>query len=144
MNMLERQAWWILAIGGLTALAFVAACGASYAMYGRLNMGVFGALGFYGLAGFVAFVGWRDKRAGKAVMDERDYRIEREATVAGYSIFWIALVAAAMAPMVIYGTDASVTVPANVFGLAMMIGMMVMWTARAAAVVYLYRKDHHA
>jgi hypothetical protein len=37
-----------------------------------------------------------------------------------------------------------VTVPASVFGFAMMVGMMVMWTARAAAIVYLYRKDHHA
>lgn len=144
MNMLERQAWWILGIGLVTMAAFLIATAVLIAATGHFNMAAFGALGIYGLTGFVVFVGWKDRRSGKIVMDERDCRIEREATVAGYSIFWLFFVAAAMAPMFLFGSTGSVTLPANAFGLAAMVGMIVMWSARAAAVVYLYRKDNHA
>lgn len=144
MNMLERQAWWILAIGLVTTVVFVVATAALIDTTGHFNMAAFGSLGIYGLTGFVVFVGWKDRRSGRIVMDERDCRIEREATVAGYSIFWIFFVAAAMAPMFLFGSTAAVTLPANAFSLAAMVGMIVMWTARAAAVVYLYRKDNHA
>ena len=144
MNALERQARYLLAIGLVTAVAFAILSGVGYGMTGHFSKASFGALGIYGFAGFTAFIGWRERRSGKTVMDERDLRIDREATVAGYSIFWVLFVAAAMTPMFVYGPSASVTLPTDIFGLAAFIGMIVVWTARSAVIVFLYRKDHHA
>ncbi len=138
MNVPERQARFTLLIFVLTLMLYLIL---GYAI--GFHFGATGAFGLMGLVGFAGLIGRREKRAGKIIYDERDQEIEKSATIAGYSVFWLVLVILAMAPFFILGPDASVTVQTPVFCMLLMGGYILVMGTRALVTVVLYRKANH-
>jgi uncharacterized membrane protein len=141
MNVQEKQAWYILALFALTFAAFAALTALSFAKTGGFHWAVTGAFGLFGLAGLTPLVGRKERREGKVVMDERDEEIGRKATLAGYGVFWMAFVVAGMLPFFIKGPDGQVTLPSEAFPIAIVTGMMIVFTVRSLVIVILYRRD---
>jgi hypothetical protein len=97
-------------------------------------------VGLFGLTGFTGLIGRREKREGKPVGDERDREIDRNSTLAGYSVFWLAFVLACMAPFFIKGADGTVTLPTVILTLPVYVGMLIVFTVKSLVTVILYRR----
>jgi uncharacterized membrane protein len=134
MNIQEKQAWYILGVLTLTLVGVVVAglaTGWHEASLGMLGMG--------GLAGFAPLIGRGKKRSGEIIMDERDLQISREATIIGYSVFWVLFVLAACGPMFVYGTRAMVEIRTGHLALSALLGMYAVFGVRSLATIILYR-----
>ncbi len=132
-NVQQRQARFILAVYAATAVV--------YAVLAPLIgfRPACGAFGIFGLAGFTPLIGRKDRRAGKVVMDERDLSIDREATVAGYSFFWLFFVAACMIPWVVKGPDGTISV--NFLMLMLGFGAFILLVVWSLVILILYRRQ---
>jgi lysylphosphatidylglycerol synthetase-like protein (DUF2156 family) len=83
------------------------------------------------------------RRRGQVVADERDELIRRRSTIAAYSIFWVAWVAAAMLALAVYGSEGAV--PVTVVTSAVWFGMMLFVVSHAIATLAQYgREDANA
>ena len=134
MHVRERQAWFVLAVTATTlllAIILVTLLG--------FTPPASAAFGVLGLVGATGLIGRRERRAGRVVIDERDREIERAATVAGYSVFWLLFVAAAMAPFFILGPGAVMRVPTIVVPTAIYVAACIVYLVRALAMILLYR-----
>ena len=138
MSVLEKQAWFIVIVFGITTGHF----GGSILIFGW-HEALLGTIGFYGLAGGAGLIGRREKKAGKMVMDERDAAIERAANLIGYSVFWIVFVLVVMAPFFIYGPDHIIMIKAGPFTMTIVFAMMIVYTARSLAIIVQYRRTNH-
>lgn len=135
MNVQQKRAWWILAVFGTTILVFLVVGFAT-----RFHTATLGVFGLAGLAGFAPLIGRREQVAGKVTYDERDAQIDRAATVAGYSVFWLLLVVALMTPFFVLGPEARVTVPAYVLATLLVPAAAVVWGTWAVVTLLLYRR----
>jgi len=135
LSVQERQAWYVLGVFALAAIAY-------------LTVGCFtgfhpGALGTFGLVGFVGFeslIGRKELRAGKVVMDERDGQIARRAQLGAYGVFWLCFVVMCMAPFVAKGPHATLTIPTVVPPMVLFGGAAVVYTVRALITIVLCRR----
>jgi len=79
-----------------------------------------GGFGFIGICGLMGLSPWLYKKGSdKVSFDERDLMIQRNASLAAYSIFWVLFVLAAMIPFFVLGPKGTVSVKylaAMVFG----------------------------
>ncbi len=138
MSVQEKQAWFILAVLGVTGL-----------VYGSLGLAVgfhtwtSGTLGLLGFVGVAPLIGLRDRRRGKIIYDERDLLIQRRAGNAALGILWLAFVAGMMAPFFLKGPEATITVP--VAGLALVVcgAAVLFYTVQSLAIVIQYRTGRH-
>ena len=138
MNVLERQArfmLWVIIITALLYLGVVPWVGFQKA---------FAMFGFFGFAGFTPLIGRKERKSGKIIMDERDREIERIATLAGYSVFWVFFVAAAMTPFFMYGPNAKMTIDTGLPCDILFIAMALIFFVRSLVIVMLYRKGRVA
>jgi hypothetical protein len=103
MSQLQKYARFNLAVFGLAVAVYLVAM----PFIGpKAALGAFGLCGLWGLG--ARYV--RRGRDGKPTIDERDQQIWQQSTVAGYSIFWLAFVAACMLPWFIAGPNGSIPV----------------------------------
>jgi hypothetical protein len=135
MHVQERQAWFILVVTVAALVVFAALV----ALLG-FRQADFGAFGLLGAAGIAGLIGRRERKAGRVILDERDREIERVATVAGYSMFWLLFVAAALVPFFVLGPGAVMRVPTVAFPDAVFVAMSVVLLTRALATIILYRR----
>ncbi|MCL5269819.1 MAG: hypothetical protein M1457_04525 [bacterium] len=136
MNTQEKRAWFVLAVFGATMAVYALAV----AMIG-FRQEAFAVFSVFALTAGEGVIGRREKKAGRVILDERDQEINRLATVAGYSIFWVVFVLAAMAPFFIKGPNATITLPTTMLGMVVIVAMMIVMTARALVVAILYWRD---
>ncbi len=139
MNTQEKRAWFILAVLAATLAVYL-----PLAFVTGFHVASLGVTGVFGLAGAAPLIGRREKAAGKPTFDERDSEIEKAATLAGYSIFWLALVLGIMVPFFILGPNAPVTIPMYVFPMLLVFASMIIFGIRALVTVVLYRRGSHA
>jgi hypothetical protein len=102
MGAYQRNAWFNL---GVVLLSVALVVGLSTAIGWLRAQGGFGVLGLLGF-GPLFF----RKRGGRVVADERDREIQRRSLILGYSVFWLAFVAACVSPLMVYGERGSVPV----------------------------------
>lgn len=103
MSPLQKFAWWNLGVFGLAVILFLVTLG---------FVGPQGATASFSVCALWAFGAYilRSRRDGKVAMDERDRQIWGFSLLAGYSIFWVAFVAACLLPRHIYGPNGSMPV----------------------------------
>jgi hypothetical protein len=138
MSVQEKQAWFMLAVVGLTGLVYGALVLA--AGFHTWTLGTLGLLGFTGLA---PMIGMRDRGRGEIVYDERDRLIQRRAGNAAFGILWLVFVAGMMAPFFLKGPDATITVPVAGLALAVCGATVLVFTVQSVAVVIQYRTGRH-
>lgn len=138
MSVQEKQAWFILAVLGVTGL-----------VYGALGLAVgfhtwtLGTLGLLGLAGLAPLIGLRERGRGEIIYDERDVLIQRRAGNAAFGVFWLVFVVGMMAPFFLKGPEATITVPVAGLALAVCVGTVLLFAVQSAAVVIQYRTGRH-
>ncbi|MBN1867242.1 hypothetical protein JW916_08110 [Candidatus Sumerlaeota bacterium] len=139
MHPQEKQAWFTLIVGLATAAVFAPALGLCLYFDKPVTVS-FASFALFGLAGLTPFIGRRERRAGKVVMDERDTEIARVSTLAGYSIFWVLFVFAAVGPMLVMGPNAPISIRAHDIATPVFPAMYVVFVVRALVMVILYKK----
>ncbi|MHC4068042.1 MAG: hypothetical protein ACYS18_01760 [Planctomycetota bacterium] len=130
MNRWQKIAWFTLVTIGLALVLSLAAVSVAYFGFGLPMRRAAGGFGFIGIMGFIGLtpVLFKNEK-GKVELDERDLLIQKKASLAAYSIFWVLFVAAAMIPWFIIGPKGTITVnylPWMVFG-----GMFVVMLVQA-------------
>lgn len=139
MNTQERRAWFVLIVIGVSLALF----GALVAVLGfhTFELAVFGLLG---LLGFENLVGRRGSGVNRVVLDERDRQIAGAAAAAGFGLFWVVLVAAAMTPFFVLGPGAKITVRTETLTWLVIVGLCVITLVRAVVTIVLYRSGGDA
>ena len=141
MHVQERRAWFVLGVIAAALILFaVTACAVGL----RSHSAAYGSFGLFGLAGFAPLIGRRDEKRRGFTMDERDQQIERTASLAGWAVFQVLFVAAAMAPFFALGPHAVVRVSAGDLAMLPISGMGVFMLVRSLVTVVLYRREDHA
>jgi hypothetical protein len=108
----QKQAWFTLAVIGVTAVVVVA-------LAPLLGRGAMGGFGILGLTGFRPL--FYRKKGGQVLADERDALIQSRALIAAYTVFWMVFVAAGvLAPIVYRECVPSWLVGASVWGAFML------------------------
>ena len=138
MSVQERRAWFVLAV----AVAALILCLVLGVLLGY-GLVVFGGLSVLALAAGTGLIAWREQRAGRVVMDERDREIERTASMATGAVFWVLFVAAAVTPSLVLGPHAVMRVPTAVFPQAMFVAAWVVLLVRSLVTIVLYRREGH-
>jgi len=130
MNRWQKIAWFTLVVIGLALVLSLAAVSVAYFGLGLPMRAAAGGFGFIGIMGFIGLTPVLFKKEkGKVEIDERDLLIQKKASLAAYSIFWVLFVLAAMVPWFIIGPKGTITVrylPWMVFG-----GMFVVMLVQA-------------
>jgi hypothetical protein len=129
MSAPQKHAWFNLVVIAAT-LAIV------LLLYPVLGKGALGGLGFLGLLGLGGFF-YRKKR-GQVLTDERDNLIHQRSTIAAYSVFWLAFVAAGVLTPLYYGYDGAV--PAILVANAVWAGVMLLIVTQSVATLVQYSR----
>lgn len=129
MSAPQKHAWFNLVVIA-TTLAIV------LLLYPVLGKGALGGLGFLGLLGLGGFF-YRKKR-GQVLTDERDNLIHQRSTIAAYSVFWLAFVAAGVLTPLYYGYDGAV--PAILVANAVWAGVMLLIVTQSVATLVQYSR----
>lgn len=126
MSAIQKQAWFHLAVIGVTVVAVAVA----------LPWLGPGAQGFLGLLGVLPLgMMFLRRRGGDVVTDERDAAIHQQAARIGFAVVWVVLIAGAMSAWGVYGDGGAVPVP--VVMLAVWVAFMVLIAATAIATLVL-------
>jgi hypothetical protein len=140
MHIQEKQAWFIVVVGIVTGVLFVAGL-VLCMIFGKSILPAFSAFGVFGLTGFAPGVNRRRKTASKPVaMDERDYQISSSATLISYSIFWLVFIGSLFAPMLIKGPNAPVTIKTGDIAVLGFPAIYLVFMVRSIAVLVMYRR----
>ena len=120
MNRWQKMAWFNLIVILASAVLSITAVSVLYFVVGlpmHRALGGSGLMGFCGLAGLSPTL-FR-KKQGQVSFDERDLLIQKKASLAAYTAFWVLFIAAAMIPFCILGPKGLIsvkTLPAMVIG----------------------------
>jgi hypothetical protein len=137
MNRWQKIAWFTLIVIGLALGLSLAAVSVAYFGFGLPMRRAAGGFGFMGVIGFLGLTPllFKEKK-GKVEIDERDLLIQKKASLAAYSTFWVLFVLAAMVPWFIIGPKGTITVnylPWMIFG-----GMFVVMLVQAIVTLKQY------
>jgi membrane protein YdbS with pleckstrin-like domain len=137
MNRAQKMAWFTVAVLGLALGLSVATFSVGYFILGVPAGRAAAGFGFMGIMGFLGFIPLLfRKRQSRVQCDERDLMIQRNASIAAYTTFWVLFVAAAMVPWFVTGPNGTITVnylPWMVFG-----GMFVVMLVQALVTLRQY------
>jgi hypothetical protein len=134
MHLQEKRAWYALGIA-LAALAIYFALLTAGVGRGASSA----ALSLAALLGFLPLLGWRARRSGDVLLDERDATIARSAALIALSVVWVAFVAVAVVTALVLGSRRSITVTADGPYAAVMVAFCALYLARAVVILLLYR-----
>ena len=104
MTSLERSAWFELTVATLAAVAY----GALFLLFG--SGPALGALALMALTAFGPSNRGAARGAPRVALDERDHAIMARSSLVGYSVFWLAFVAATMGVWALRGGRGSIAV----------------------------------
>jgi hypothetical protein len=139
MSTLEKRAWFVLIVVGAASglfLLLVALLG-----FHTFELAVFGLLGLLGLENLV---GRRGSGGNKVALDERDAQIAGTAAAAGFGLFWVVLVLAAMTPFFVLGPGATLSIKTETLTWLIMGGLCFITLVRAIVTIALYRRAGNA
>ena len=139
MNVLEKQAWFTLAVIALALMGY----GIIW-MTTKSSIVAFSSFGLCGLLGCAGLIGRKEKRAGRVAIDERDAEIERKGTLVAYAVYWLLFVAILMTPFFVLGSDARITISTAALSQAVMAAFMLIMAVRSLVIVFLYKSGRHA
>ncbi len=135
MNVHEKQAWFVLAVFGVTIF-----------LYGMLTA----IIGFHPANSFVLFlmflcffvplIGRSEKKQGKAITDERDREILKKACWAGFGVLWFVFLSCMMLLLAILGPDAIINVKG--WAIMLLVGAAggIVGLTQAITTIILYRR----
>lgn len=128
---------------GVYWLVLLAVTAAAYVVLATVSGPVraFAACGLFGLAGLQPLL-YR-KRGQKIVWDERDTLINQRAVIVAYSVFWLVFTFVPMGTWALtfyYAKQSQISV--HLLPAFVMLGFVVMVTARAIAIVVQYRRQN--
>ena len=133
MSVQQMVAWFNLSIATLSAAAYLLL----WAMIGPWRaMGAFGLLGF---AGFSVLFYRKSKVAGRVAADERDTLIGIKAFAAAKFVIWIALIAAFLIALQVFGQDGAV--PIRLIGLMVWLMICAFLIVQSIATLILYTRQ---
>jgi hypothetical protein len=135
MHNAEKQAWFTLVV---LAAAALSAAGLILMRGGWAPASE--ALGLLGLLGLVPFFGWKARRAGRVLEDERDREIARTASSVGFAAVWVLLVLALLTPLFLKGPGATLTLRTDRVPLLIVPAWMVVMGVRAVVTLVLHRR----
>lgn len=139
MTIQEKRAWFTLIVISVVAVVYAI-------LYAITKSPIVSEASFAFIALLAAEgrIGRNEQRSGRVVADERDIEINRKATVAAYSVFWVCFVAAAMAPFFILGPNASICIKATDITYVIWPAFSIVLLVRSLVMITLYRKSQHA
>ena len=133
MSVQQMVAWFNLSIANLSAAAYLLL----WAMIGPwCAMGAFGLLGF---AGFSVVFYHKSKDSGRVAADERDALIGIKAFAAAKSVIWVALIAAFLIALQVFGEDGAV--PIRLLGLMVWLMVCAFLIVQSIATLILYARQ---
>jgi hypothetical protein len=135
MNTQEKQAWFSLCV--------LAAAVTGYASLYAISKSHLAASSAFSLMALLAAQGLIDRgkrKEGVVLADERDTQINSLSLVAAYSIFWVAFVAATVAPFFLMGEDAIMRIRTADLATIVWPAMCLVIFVRSSAVIFLYRR----
>ena len=133
MSVQQIVAWFNLSIAVVSAAAYLVL----WTMIGPWRaMGAFGLLGFAGLS--VLFYR-KSKVAGRVVADERDALIGIKALAAAKSVIWVALIAAFLIALQVFGENGAV--PIRLIGLVVWLSVWAFLIVQSIATLVLYTRQ---
>lgn len=100
-----------------------------------------GVLGLFGLVGFSQLIGRSERREGKVIIDERDRYIDLIASVGGLWAFWACLCIGWFICFVRLGPDAVVPLSISQIGVILPLGVVIIFSVRAAVTLIAYRRN---
>ena len=135
MNREQKQAWLVVAMFGVSVIAFaalvplvgwkVAPCG----------------FALFGISGLSPLIFRKKTQAGQVEADERDKKIAREATLAGGMMSYLVFILACMVPWFIYHARGAETISIHRLPMIAIIGMIVLVTTRSVTLLVLYGRE---
>lgn len=133
MSVQQMVAWFNLSIAIAATVAYLVL----WTLIGPWRaMGAFGLLGFAGLS--VLFYR-KSKVAGRVVADERDALIGIRAYAAAKSVIWVALIAAFLIALNVFGGDGAV--PIRLMGLVVWLSICAFLIVQSIATLILYTRQ---
>jgi len=137
MNREQKCAWLVVAMFGVSVIAFAALV--PLVGWGAAPAG-FGMIGFAGLGPLI----FRKKtQPGQIEIDERDKAIAREATLGGGMTSYCAFILACMIPWFVLQGRGTKVVSIHTLPMIVFIGGIVFFTARAVTLLVLYGRERH-
>ncbi len=130
MNPFQKMAWYNLAVIALTAVVVLALIQVMPIEAAWCGFAVLALLGFAPL--------YLKKKKGEILYDERDKDIGQKAGRAGFFLFWLYFVAACVYIPFAYDFK---TVSSFLFVYLLLVGGVVLMSARSVATLVLYRRD---
>jgi hypothetical protein len=124
----QKQAWFTLAVIGVTVVVVVALV----PFLGRGALGGFGILGLCGLGPL-----FYRRKEGRVLTDERDAMIQRRAVVIAYTVFWLVFVAAGVLVPFAYPES----VPSWLVGVSVWGAFMLFMTVLSVATLVQYGRE---
>ncbi|MBN2183640.1 MAG: hypothetical protein JW715_17155 [Sedimentisphaerales bacterium] len=120
MNRAQKIARFNLIV---TLTALILSFTATGILHFAVGLPIHRALGGFGFIGICGLIGLSPvlykKESGKVSFDERDFSIQRNASLGAYSVFWLLFVLAAMIPFFVLGPKGKIPItylPAMVVG----------------------------
>jgi hypothetical protein len=100
-------------------------------------------LSLYALAAFSIHIGRAERRQGKVIMDERDWKINKVAAGLGFRSFYGYLFLIWIVWCLVLGPKGVVTVEVWRLGFMLFAGMIIVFTVGALATLVMYWRDAH-
>jgi hypothetical protein len=125
----QKQAWFFLAVLGLTTVVVVA-------LIPFRGYGATGGFGFLGLTGLGPL--FYRRKGERVVTDERDVQIQRRATLVAYTIFWLAFIAAGVLAPFVYPE----CVPSRLVAASVWVAFMLFLAVLSVATLILYAREN--
>lgn len=138
MHIQEKRAWFIFIVMMTAFVVF----GIVVLIVG-FHPATFSVFAIGGLGGFVGLIGARQKKEGLFIMDERDHEISRRSIQSGFSFFWILFIFSMLAPMLILGPDAEITMQASNIAALVFPPSILVCIVQSLTTIILYRKGDH-
>jgi len=132
MTIIEKRAWFVLAVCLMAIVAVISAYG-FLGSFGR----AMGGMGVLGLTGVTPLIGLRRQRRGEIVVDERDGAILKTAARIAFAVFWLAVVAAVMGLLAIAGEASTVRV--STIASALVLAWLLISIVHSSSVLWMCR-----
>jgi hypothetical protein len=138
MSTQEKQSFFSIAVLAASALVFVVLIAVT-----RSQIVASSAFALTALLPAERLIDRRERRSGRVIYDERDAAINTRATNFAHFLFWLAFVAAAMAPFFILGPNAILRIKTTDICFVIWCAVFIVILTKSIATIVLYRKSNN-
>jgi hypothetical protein len=132
MTVTEKRAWFVLAVCLIAIVAVV-----TIYEFTENFAGAMGGMGVLGFSGLTPLIGFRRKRRGEVIVDERDRAILQSAGRIAFGAFWLAFVGAVVG--LIKGAGNTSTIHVSTIGSALWFGWLLISVVHSSSVLWMSR-----